>query len=149
MTYFFRFHQRTARPISGDGRQALTVIGPTLASMQFHPLARPIRQSYWSIVKAIAASIIGLATVAVSHSFQPAASRPGRHQHTSEPIAALMAIKAEKAATAFQLRTSTDTMPMIIAPTTWPQTKGWMRRTALYRHDTATGRRRRVGLGAD
>jgi hypothetical protein len=61
-----------------------------------------------------------LAKVATSQSFQPAASKPGRHQQISEPIAALAANTPAKVATAVQSRKAPDTAPVVSAPMTWP-----------------------------
>ena len=94
--------------------------GPASVNRQFQPVRAPTRHPYESIEKAIADSIIGLAKVAISQSFQPAASKPGRHQQTSEPITALAASRLEKTITAVPSRKAPATAPVSNAPMTWP-----------------------------
>ena len=56
----------------------------------------------------------------MSQSFQPAASKPGRHQQTNEPITALPASTLEKTITALLSRKAPATPPVSNAPMTWP-----------------------------
>jgi hypothetical protein len=61
-----------------------------------------------------------LAKVATGHSFHHAASKPGRHQQTNEPMAALAASRLLKTRTAFRSRKAPATAPTRKAPITWP-----------------------------